>query len=186
MKVILPLAALVAASAALHATTLGLSQITYPVYLPFDAGDVEIEIRALPFATRYAHPEYIGSALSAPYVVPNNDKADLPKNINLINACGVSVKTDHVDIKREANDPVGVGLTVDITKFSKPDYIPFEDAAIVRAIAKAIRKTLESSQCQLENVSIISGDGQKSLRKLLERRLPKPEFDAKAKPPGVE
>ncbi|NNC88196.1 MAG: hypothetical protein HKN82_07025 [Akkermansiaceae bacterium] len=163
------------AGSCLSATTLGLVPVTYPVYLAYNAGDPEIELRALPFATRFSHPEHLGSCLSAPYVIPHNDSADLPKDINLISTCRIAVKTDLVPEKgRKPESPVGVHLTVDISQFAKPAYVPFEDAVVMRAVAKAVWRTVAASRCEIRSVKIISGENHEKLRKILEARLGTP------------
>ena len=172
MKTLLSSIMLLVAGIPLSATTLGLASITYPTHLPFNGAGAGIELRKLPFATRASHPEFIGMCLSAPYVVPHIDSANLPKDINLISVCGISINTGMFPDKNRGDEhPVGVDLHVDLRQFSKPEYVSFEDSEIILAVAKAISRTLASNRCEVRKVTVVGGDAQRKIRKLLEKRL---------------
>lgn len=149
----------------------GLAEVTYPVFLPFNQGDQKIEVRPLPFATRHAHPEFIGAALSARYVVPHNDPADLPKDINVISACGVTIETGVAEGGRE-EDGVAVTLKIDLTGYAKPDHLPASDPEVIASLAEATLATLARHRCRLVEL-VIDAPGELSgleerLRRILE------------------
>ena len=127
-------------------------------------------VRELPFATRYSHPEFIGSALSAPYVVPNNDSAKLPKDINVISACSIGIETGLAK-ERKVEDRTGVILTIDLQEFKRPDYLHFTDQEVIMAVAKAVMSTLDRYQCDVITLRIESADKQATLAQLLEKSL---------------
>jgi len=149
----------------------GLVNLTYPTHLPYNQGEQAITIRKLPFAVRGSHPEYIGSVLSAAYVVPHIDSAKLPKNINLISACGVKITT-MLDASAKKEKGVPVVMSIDISKFAKPDYVPFKSVDIVNAMIKAVRATIEQQGCRVTSLTVKFVAGQEAFKKLIESSIP--------------
>lgn len=135
----------------------GLAEITYPIYLPYNQASEEVALRQLPFAIRRAFPEGIGSALSAPYVIPHLDSADLPKDINVISVCGVSVEVR----EKELNQKVGVTLSINLEKFSKPKYYPFSEEEILKNVAAAVRRTLYYHRRHIHRMEVKAGKHEK-------------------------
>lgn len=159
---------------------LDMVEITYPTYLPHSQKEVKITIRKLPFAVRGGHPEYIGAGLSIAYVVPHIDYIDLPKqtkNINLISACGIKVTTTRNDnVKKKQVKPVEsraaismmpVTLHIDLSKMTKPDYVPFELKEIIEATVKAIKATLKHRNCKVVKLVVTSVPGQEKFKKMI-------------------
>jgi len=155
------------------AFALQLAEITYPTYLPFNQVREEIEVRPLPYATRGSHPEFIGSALSAPYVVPHYDSSDLPKDINVINVCRVRISTTAAK-DEPASKLFRVALKVDLTNFVKPEshgYQVFSNAEIISSIAQALTATLEKHKCTVGELEIVASEKHPELKKQLEELL---------------
>lgn len=145
---------------------IGLTEIIYPIFLPYTQADEEVSLRQLPFATRHAFPEGIGSALSAPYVVPHIDSANLPKDINVISVCGIAVDVREVKVKGK----VGVTVSIDLAKFSKPKYYPFSEKDILKKVAAAVQSTLYFHRRHIHHMEVKAGKHEE-LGALLEKAL---------------
>ena len=148
MKLPFLTACLAFAAVILPAAGLGLAEVRYPVYLAYDQSDPEISPRWLPFATRSPHPEYLGAALSAAYVVPSDDPAKLPKDINLIHVCGIKVSTG-LAAGAAAGGTVPVALEIDLRGLKRPEHVPHDLAAVIAASGEAIAATLVKQGCRI-------------------------------------
>lgn len=170
MKIIAVLLFCLASPAAF---ALQLAEITYPVHLPYNQVRMKIEVRPLPYATRACHPEFIGAALSAPYVVPYYDSSGLPKDINVINVCRVRISTTAAK-DGPASKLFRVALKVDLSNFVKPEshgYEVFSNAEIISSIAQALTATLEKHKCAVSELEIVASEKHPELKKLLEELL---------------
>jgi hypothetical protein len=161
--------------AALIATTsgsmaLGLTDISYPVYLAYNQGDQKIDVRWLPFANRGSSPEFIGAALSAPYMIPNNDSADLPKDINLISVCRIKISTVLAQ-SRVSGEQEPVALEIDLRNMQQPEYIPFDLKEVVAAAAEAINANLKKRGCRIHSLVIHSTAEQEVFKSELVKHL---------------
>jgi hypothetical protein len=164
-------ACLAFAALVLPVAGLGLADVRYPVYLAYDQSDPQIAQRWLPFATRSAHPEYIGAALSAAHVVPSDDSAKLPKDINLIHVCGIKITTGQAAGAAAAGGKVPVALEIDLRGLNRPEHVPHDVAAVVAATGEAIAATLEKKGCRIATLAIQATAEQASYRAALEERL---------------
>jgi hypothetical protein len=149
---------------------LGLTEISYPVYLPYNQSDEKIDIRGLAFASRGASPEFLGSALSAPYLVPNDDSANLPKDINLISVCGIKVSTGLAE-PRTPGEAEAVALEIDLRKLNRPEFIPFDLKEVVSAVGKAIKANLTKRGYRIQSLIVHATAEQAAFKSELEVSL---------------
>jgi hypothetical protein len=161
--------------AALIATTswsmaLGLTDISYPVYLAYNQGDQKIDVRWLPFASRGSSPEFIGGALSAPYMIPNDDSADLPKDINLISVCRIKISTGLAQ-PRVSGEQEPVALEIDLRNMKQPEYIPFDLKEVVAAAAEAIDANLKKKGCRIHSLVVHTTAEQEIFKSELQKQL---------------
>ena len=172
MKLIRTAVLLISLLAGPHAFSLGLIEVTYPVFLPYNQGDQEIELRTLVFATRSPSPEHLGSALSSSYIVPSADSADLPKDINLISGCGIHISTMMGD-RDQGRWKGRIALTVDLRDFSKPEYLPrsLSEMQIISSVAQAILTNTKKRGWTLDPIEIEAAKEQKALKEKLEALL---------------
>ena len=146
-------------------------ELSYPTHLPYNGTREEIVVRHLPFATRAPHPEFIGSALSAQWVIPNNDSATIPKDINLISTYGITVTTNL--ISRESKSTwANVELQIDLRKIAKPIGTPIEIKAVIEAIAKVVRDNLAEKQCKVTTLIVEATPDQGAYRQIIETTIP--------------
>ena len=171
MKSILHLLTGIIAVGVCSASDVEIVDLYYPTHLPYNGTSDKIVVRQLPFATRSPLPELIGSALSSHWLIPNNDSATIPKDINLISTYGVTLRTNL--ISRERNGTlVNIELQFDLRKIAKPVGTPIEIKDVIEAIAKVVRENLAERQCKVTTLIVNANPDQGEYRRIIETTIP--------------
>ncbi|BCX47622.1 hypothetical protein HAHE_15300 [Haloferula helveola] len=115
------------------ASELGLATVKQPLFLAGDGAGAMLRITDVPYVTRWADPEWRFTAISKPFVPSHDNSWHHPGDVNLASLCKIKVEGTY-----KANS-VDIGVVIDASKASVPDYCPFTLEQVIDAVETCVK-----------------------------------------------
>jgi hypothetical protein len=146
---------LVLGAVSLPATQKRLASISLPVYYHGSDTDPKIENVPVPYAVYSSEPEWIGAALSKPYIPPAIEANHQPGDVNLLSLYGIKVSVDLVVEKAKRTSGPDVIVTIDASKAARPDGYPFSPEEVIKAARDCIPLNIPEAGMRRVNIRVI-------------------------------
>ena len=146
---------LIVGAANLPATQKRLDSILLPVYYHGSDTDPMIATLSVPYAVYSSEPEWIGAAMSKPYIPPALEENHKPGDVNLLSLYGIRVSSDLVvdEVKRTSGPDVIV--TIDASQAAQPDGYPFSIEEVIESARACAEKNVPNAKGRTKSIKVI-------------------------------